>query len=262
MGIKMNNAPVYFTMAQVQFNPILNLENYLPSIQSKMREIHFPDYSREVVQEMTFPFAATTGIQIAPSVTNQARFRFGDIDGWQSFLLTQNQLSFQTTRYDTFETFLNCIASGLTILNEIMKLDFVERLGLRYLDAVQPNANESLAAYLAPEVLGLSQKTSGQLAHSISETFTQTKVGYLMARIVIRNGQLGLPIELATQKIKLNPKFLTQNEQHAIIDTDAFLEQRQAFNVTQIEADLTSLHDEIKSAFTTTVTDHAQTIWA
>ena len=37
MGKKLANAPVYYTVAQVQFNPILNLDSFLPAIQAKMR---------------------------------------------------------------------------------------------------------------------------------------------------------------------------------------------------------------------------------
>ena len=44
MGKKLTNAPVYYTVAQVQFNPVLDLDGYIPAIQSKMREAHFPGF--------------------------------------------------------------------------------------------------------------------------------------------------------------------------------------------------------------------------
>lgn len=260
MGTKMHNAPVYFTIAQVQFNPILDIEHYIPSIQAKMRELHFPDYSREIFQEMLFPFA---GAQAAPSIANQLRFRFGDIEGWQGFMLEQNKLSFYTTQYDTFETFSALVMQGLGILHQIIQLDFVERIGLRYLDAVQPQtADELLSAYLAPEVLGLSHKMSGELVHTISETLAQTKAGHLLTRIVILNGKVGLPPELADFTSKIQPRFTTRAGLHAIIDTDGFRKQREAFMLEKIASNLDTLHEEIKSVFNQTVTEHAQATWA
>ena len=34
MGKKLTNAPVFYTVAQVQFNPVLDLDGYIAPIQS------------------------------------------------------------------------------------------------------------------------------------------------------------------------------------------------------------------------------------
>ena len=133
MGTKLSSAPLYYTVAQVQFNPVLDLDGYIPAIQSKMRETHFSDYKKEVVQRLVFPFGNAEQDQMAaPTVASQSRYLFGDIDGRSSFMLETNTLSFQTTRYDTFETFSETLLGGLRILHNALGLDFVERIGLRY----------------------------------------------------------------------------------------------------------------------------------
>ena len=138
MGKKLTNAPVYYTVAQVQFNPVLDLDGYIPAIQSKMREAHFPDYKKEVVQRLVLPFGGTEQGQLAaPTVTPQSRYQFGDIDGRSLFLLETNALSFQTTSYDTFAIFSGALLKGLGVLHNALRLDFVERIGLRYLDEGQ-----------------------------------------------------------------------------------------------------------------------------
>ena len=58
MGKKMKNAPVYFTVAQVRFNPVLNMEGYLPTIQERMRATNFPDFKRETIQQLILSFAS------------------------------------------------------------------------------------------------------------------------------------------------------------------------------------------------------------
>lgn len=264
MGKKLNNAPVYYTVAQVQFNPILNLDGYIAAIQAKMREIHFPDFRQEVFQRLVLPFGGTeAGQMAAPTVTPQSRYLFGDISGRSLFLLETNALSFQTTNYDTFETFSGALLKGLGILHDALRLDFVERIGLRYLDAIQPfKDGETLRNFLVPEVLGLALRGEGQLQLSVSETTITTSAGQLISRVLIRNGQIGLPMELTGLAPSIDPRFTLREGLHAIVDTDASIAHREAFELAKVEARLIALHDEIDKSFKATVTDHAWTSWA
>lgn len=264
MGKKLNNAPVYYTVAQVQFNPILNLEGYIPSIQAKMREAHFPDFKQDVIQRLVLPLGGIEqGQMAAPTVTPQSRYLFGDIAGRSLFLLETNVLSFQTTEYDTFEVFSANLLKGLAILHEVLRLDFVERIGLRYLDAVQPSKEkESLHDYLVPEVLGLALRGAGQLQHSVSETSFATPAGQIISRVLIRNGHIGLPMELSGLAPTIDLRFTQRQGLHAIVDTDAFILHREIFELTKVGARLTALHEEIKLSFEATVTDYALASWA
>ena len=264
MGKKLTNAPVYYTVAQVQFNPVLDLDGYVPAIQSRMREAHFPDYKKEVFQQLVLPFGSTgQGQMVAPTVTPQSRYLFGDIAGRSIFLLETNVLSFQTTNYDTFETFSETFLKGLGILHDALRLDFVERIGLRYLDAVQPSKDgETLREFLVPEVLGLALRGEGQLQHSVSETIVLTAAGQLVSRVLIRNGQVGLPVELGGLAPVIDPRFTQRESLHAIVDTDASVGHREVFEPSKVGARLTALHDEIVKSFKATVTAHARASWA
>lgn len=264
MGKKLNNAPVYYTVAQVQFNPVLNLEAYIPAIQAKMREAHFPDYRQEVTQRIVLPFGGMEQGQMgAPTVTPQSRSLFGDIAGRSMFLLETNALSFQTTDYDTFKSFSATLLMGLGILHEALRLDFVERIGLRYLDAIQPSKEgESLREFLVPEVLGHALRGEGQLHQSVSETITATQAGQLVSRVLIRQGAVGLPMELSGLAPTIAPRFTQHQGLHAIVDTDASITHREAFELTKVESRLASLHGEIDKSFQATVTAHAVASWA
>jgi len=262
MGNRLSNAPVYYTVAQVQFNPILNLDGYLPAIQAKMREAHFPDYRQDVVQRLVIPFGNTELAQMAaPTISPQSRFLFGDIDGREMFLLEANAISLQTTSYNTFETFSATLMKGLHVLHEVIRLDFVERVGIRYLDAVQPVEAESLKDYLVPEVLGLALRGEGQLTHSVSETVVVTSAGQLVSRVLIREGHIGLPMDLVGPTPSISPRFTQFEGLHAIVDTDAAFIQREAFDLAKMETHLVALHDEIKKSFEATVTAHALAAW-
>lgn len=258
----MSNAPVYFTVAQVRFNPILNLESYLPAIQDRMRILQFPDFKRELIQQLIVPFGGGEDAQMStPSFQPHARCIFGDMKGRTSFVLESNALGLQTTAYDTFETFSKVLLQGLGIVHRAIGLDFSERVGLRYLDAVLPKEEESLTQYLEPEVLGLSQKLRGTLSHSFSETVTLTTSGKLVSRVIIQDGQVGLPPEMMSLAPKLDSRFTQQSGRHAIVDTDAFLELREAFDLGNLESTLVKLHEEILVSFKSTVTTHALKTW-
>lgn len=264
MGNKLTNAPVYYTVAQVQFNPVLDLDGYIPAIQSKMREAHFPDYKKEVFQQLVLPFSGTDqGQMVAPTLTPQSRYLFGDIDGRSLFLLETNALSFQTTNYDTFETFSATLLKGLGVLHDALSLNFVERIGLRYLDAIQPSKDgETLREFLVLEVLGLSLREGGQLQQSVSETIFSTVAGQLVSRVLIRHGRIGLPMELGGLAPVIDPRFTQREGLHAIVDTDASFTHRESFELSQVGGRLSALHDEIEKSFNATVTDHARASWA
>ncbi len=263
MGKKLSNAPVYYTVAQVQFNPILNLDAYIPAIQPKMRERRFPDFKQDVVQRLVLPFGAVEPGQLAaPTVAPQSRYQFGDVSGSARFVLETNALSFQTTDYETFEAFSETLLAGLGVMHDALHLDFIERIGLRYLDAVQPSEKGALRDFLVQEVLGLSLRADVQLQHSVSETVVATPAGQLVSRVLIRHGQVGLPLELTALAPKIAPRFTQRDGLHAIIDTDASTTQREAFDLTSVEAQLTALHNEIDKCFKAIVTEHALAAWA
>lgn len=264
MGKKLNNAPVYYTVAQVQFNPILNLEGFLPAIQAKMREKRFPDFRQEVFPRLVLPFGGMEQGQMAgPTVSQQSRYVFGDMDGRARFFLETNALSIQTTAYQTFDAFSAILLEGLSILHEAIRLDFVERIGLRYLDAVLPTKEgESLKEFLVPGVLGLALRGEGELLHSMSETVVMTSAGQLVSRVLIRNGVVGLPIELAGTAPSIDPRFTQRVGLHAILDTDASYTHREAFDLGVVGGRLFELHKEISKSFKATVTEYAESVWA
>lgn len=264
MGKKLSKAPVYYTVAQVQFNPILNLDGYMSAIQTKLREAHFPDFKQEIVQRLVLPLGWEAGQAAAPTVTPQFRYQFGDISGRSVFFLEPNSLSFQTTAYETFDDFSASMMRGLSILHEVIGLDFYERIGIRYLDAVLPQKDtEHLQDYLVPEVLGHAFKLKGQFQQAVSETVTINEAGQLISRVIIRNnGHVGLPMELAPHAPNIAPRFIQQEGLHAIIDTDAFYAQREVFDLGAIKSRLASLHAVVTSSFKATITTHAEAAWA
>ena len=252
MGKKLTNAPVYYTVAQVQFNPVLDMDGYIPSIQSKLREAHFPDYKKEVFQQLVLPFGgAEQGQMVAPSLTPQSRYLFGDIDGRSLFLLETNALSFQTTSYDTFETFSATFLKGLGILNDALGLNFVERIGLRYLDAVQPS--KRCGNSLCRKFWGFRCEMAVNSSNPSARLSSRLPLGSLCRVSSSVMGMLVFPWNWAVW-----PPSSTLD----LPSEMGCMTHRETFELSKVGARLTSLHDEIEKSFNATVTDHARASWA
>ncbi|AJQ56049.1 TPA: TIGR04255 family protein [Aeromonas hydrophila] len=260
MGNKLTNAPVYYTLAQVQFNPILDLDVFIPSIQAEMRKAGFPDFRNEVQQQFAISMGA--GQLTTPPMTQQVRYMFGNINATSHFILDHNGLILQSTDYASFENFSGMLLRALKMLNDVLALQFVERVGLRYLNAVQPNPGESLGDYLTPGVLGIQTHDGWNLQQSFTEVGFNTPVGQLISRVIIREGQIGIPMELTSLAPAIAPRFMDKYGLHAIMDNDCFSIHREGFILASIDERMRALHAEIEKSFQATVTAFALKTWS
>lgn len=256
----MSLAPVFYTLAQVQFNPIAQMSNYVAKLQEHLRRSGFPDFRAENQVELTIRRLDEAEPDVKP--TQHMRWSFTNTQRTEGYLLLSNALVFHTTTYDTFADFLKKVLYGLELVHEIVELAYIERIGLRYLDAVIPIGNDTLQQYLNPSLLGFSANLEGRLSHSFTETVTAIEDGNLVARAVITDGALALSPDLLPLQLELQPRFAEINGRNAVLDTDYFFAKRNDFNLIEVENQLQKSHDVITSAFRVAVTDYAIEKWA
>ncbi|WP_339377310.1 TIGR04255 family protein [Gloeocapsopsis dulcis] len=256
----MSLAPVFYTLAQVQFNPIAQMSDYVAKLQEHLRRSGFPDFRAENQFELTIRRLDETEPDVKP--TQHMRWSFTNTQRTEGYLLLSNALVFHTTTYDTFADFLKKTISGLELVHKIVELAYVERIGLRYLDAVTPIGNDTLQQYLNPSLLGFSANLEGRLSHSFTETVTAIEDGNLVARAVITDGALALSPDLFPLQLELQPQFAEINGRNAVLDTDYFVAKRNSFNLIEVEDQLQKAHDIITNAFKVAVTDYAREKWA
>ena len=259
MGNKMGHAPVYFALAQVKFNPLAALDSYVPAIQERLRKAGFPDF-----QQLQVASLVISGQQFAkPSVAT--RFLFLNAEKTSGFSLDQGGLAFQTADYDTFEPFLATLLQGLEIVHAEAGLNYSERVGIRFLDAVCPSGVESVSDYLQPHVLALSDRLPDrELEHSLSETRTRLGKSVLLSRAVIirqTNSGVAFPDDLQPVSVRLAEKFAKVTGSYAVLDTDSWIEDRQSFNLPLLEQTCKSLHSNIWRSFELMVTPYALEVW-
>jgi uncharacterized protein (TIGR04255 family) len=260
---KMTSAPVYFTLAQVQFNQVLALESYVPQIQDQLRRKGYPDTQRLVTAtfNLNMPPAPNDASAQSLPVSQAIRHTFSTIDKRAGFILDQGSLSFQTMEYDVFETFSQTLLEGLAIVHDTVSLSYTDRIGMRYLDAVYPGKGEELSEYLTESVIGLYGKLPGELLHSFSETRVKDNGINVVARVIVQDGRVGFPPDMQPIGLELLPRFMELYGMHAILDTDASQDLRTTFDLSQIKSSLANVHDVVTKSFNLSVTEHALKAW-
>lgn len=259
---KMRHAPVYFTIAQARFNPILALDSYVPTIQDLFRKEGFPDTQRASIA--TFNFNAVPGVEgnpQPPAVTQMTRYAFSTMNKTAGFILDHGSLAYQTVEYDMFKGFAATFMKGLRVIHDAVTLSYTDRIGLRYLDAVFPGKGEELSEYLDKAVLGLYGKVESTLVHSFSETRLRSEAANVTARIIIQDGRIGFPPDLQPIGLELAPRFQSMVGMHAILDTDGSQERRAAFDLEGIANRLSAIHAEVVASFRASVTSRAIEKW-
>lgn len=263
MGRRMQHAPVYFTIAQVRHNPVTSLRSYISDVQEAMRKSGYTDYKR--VPTVAFEITAGPDGVITPrQLPETDRFIFSNRESSHGFILDEGAISFQTTQYGAFEDFSAAFTKGLAIVHGIVTLDFSERVGIRYLDFVSPKTGEHPSQYLVQEIHGIASHLHGfDLNHSVTETLAKRDgLGNIVCRTITKHGRVGLPPDLQPMELRIDPKFEGYSGLHAIIDTDASFEGREAFDIAAIDRRMNALHEAASEAFKASVTTHAIEAWS
>ena len=259
MGEKWNNPPVFYTLAQIKFNPIAQMEEYVPELQDRLRRIGYPDYQPEHKIEVAIRKSASPQPDVRPQ--QLVRWNFTNIDRTEAYTLHPDALIFHSTQYAHFGDFSEKVLEGLSLAHEVIDLAYIQRIGLRYLDAVVPKDGGSLDNYINPSLLGLTATVSGQLTHSFTETVSQVNGGTLVARTVITEGGLAMPPDLFPMVLALPDHLGKLSGRIAVLDTDYFVEHRSGFDLNNVKGQLLVSHKIVGDTFKSSITEHAISVW-
>jgi uncharacterized protein (TIGR04255 family) len=262
MSPPLKNPPVYFTLVQVRFNAVLKLADYLPAIQEVLRKSGYPLFEEQ--RAMLVRVAIRDG-QPVPEPHERMRYQFADVDGTHAFLLDPDALTLQSTNHLNFEAFSERFLDALRVVHDAVGLAVSERIGLRYLDRVDPRPGDNLADYLAPQTHGLNallgQALGVEPQHAYSESLSKVGDVALRCRVVTQSGRLTFPPDLQPTGLKVQDRFTVLDGWHAIIDTDGSVESREAFSVENVARHLDRIHAVIREAFRAVATKTAFDYW-
>jgi uncharacterized protein (TIGR04255 family) len=257
MGRKMRNPPIFYTIAQVQFSPFLQMTKIVSDIQASLRK-KYPDFRQDKMANFILQFGPQGPIQ----QQGGDRWHFIDAKNSSGFILRNEALVFHTTAYETSEVLFECVLEGIGAVNKYAELGFVESVAIRTLDAVVPEGGTALRKYLKPAVRGFSEEFDGQLKQSVVEsTWDIPPNGVLISRSAIVQGGLGVPMDLFPLSLELKPSIRTLNVQHAVLDNDRQEKGRFDYNLDQIHERLVTVKKGASLAFSKAVTPFALEQW-
>ncbi|WP_422776838.1 TIGR04255 family protein [Pseudomonas mediterranea] len=261
MSAKLANAPVYYALAQVRFNPVALMEKFANELQDHLRRSGYPIFETEVGRSIDFG-DATNNQEFKPTITETPNWFFTSGDRNNGYVLGPDFLTFQTTNYLDHEEFFQSLCKGLDILNEIASIDGISRIGLRYLDAVVPEPGEQTNLFLHSQVQGVEfglEPLGGSW-----ESAYKTDQGILVAKIYKAvNSLLGFPVDLQPRSLTIRDKFVfSAPKDHAVIDLDHFSQLSLPMNADLIYENFVKLHAPLNQCFRALATEHAFSRWS
>jgi uncharacterized protein (TIGR04255 family) len=260
MSAKMANPPVFYTIAQVKFNPVLDMQDFISSLQKKWRSA-YPDFSQDAVNEIQFHLPGP-GKATEVKTSSSPRWNFKNIEKTSCYTVGTNFLTFQTTSYQDSDHFIAALVKGFSDLHSIVKLAYTESLGMRMLDAIVARGEDDVAMYLQPNILNLAGKLDGECRQAISQLQMDTGDGQLLiAKLIMLKGQVGIPQELVPLPLTLSGRVLAINGTHVVLDNDCIQNKRVPIDLDDITKRFRVAKAHLSKAFLETVSEYAITVW-
>ena len=271
----LSNAPLFYSLIQVIFNPLPTLakdQEMIAAIQDKFRRAGFPDLLKEQSGVLQI---ADQPMQLPPGFEPQPRWHFMNSSRTEGFTLIMNAIAFHTTRYTDEQTFVDRTLMGVQIIHEVASLAYVDRIGVRLLNAIKPGEGCELDQYVLPAALGLigaKKSIDGRNFNlSVNENRIDLSDGPLHNRVIVAtlvDSKPLMPGELLPMHLTLQPRFENLSGTMAFVDSDHWTEGRVDFNSSDIDTTFdvlrsksTRLKANLRSVFQLLVTPHALKEW-
>lgn len=248
-------APVFYALAQIKFNWVEQMANYVGPLQDALRRQGYPDFREDHQLHMQ----VTPGPQLDVQRQEVKRWVFTDQTRQEGFILLKDAMIFQTANYSRFTDFKRVVLEGLEALHRQVELAYIDRIGLRYLDAVIPSEGYPLEQLLSPGLIGLYREVAGEPRQAVTETVSGVADGTLMVRTLISPQGVVLPPDLQPMSLQLDSRIAaSQGREAAVLDSDYYVAQRDTFDSQAVARQLDASHAVILEAFNRATTQQAR----
>jgi uncharacterized protein (TIGR04255 family) len=247
--VPLSKQPLVLVLCQVRFSPVRKMGDYISSIQEVFRRHEFPIERAGKIQQLTITPAGVQAVE-------QDRWEYLTKDERWSVTVLQDSVVLQTTAYERFENFaeqLEVAVRTVLGLTEQDKLGIVQRVGLRYVNLIQPAAGEDFRIYLRPGFRGASDAPFVPRSHRLYvESVGRTSVGDTPGTMVLRVTQNDQGFDLPPDLIVGAPKFQQRarnGELVTLIDMDHFIEGTFDPSAEWVTARAYAMHDHLIETF-------------
>lgn len=249
--VKLDRSPLVLVLVQARFSPQADLDSLLPDFRKACEDLGYPVFRSGRVR--TVNVAA-----VGPADTVEApRWDFLDKAMSWNVILAPEFLMLQTTQYPVFEDFLERWRQVLDAARSL-GIPLVERLGLRYVDLIQPGPGEQVSTYLDPALAGYEPPAGSGLERSFHTAATVLKSA--QGRMLVRVSPATSPFPPDLDQLHL--KGLVQPSPGAVfLDFDHAAEENIDFDPSVVVAATDALHGAHEALFRKVATPHALRAW-
>ncbi len=255
-ALVLSKSPLSMVLCQVRFSKIRSMSSYVPLFQERARVEGYPvDCSAKIKEVVVSP----TGTE----VTERDHWEFLDRDRTISIVLTEDFLTLSTTRYSTFEVFVCQLRSACKMLADTVQGLLMQRVGLRYVDAIRTKSGESFRNYVKAEFHGIAEphpflNPTVRMKH---ETVGQTDFGLMIVRLSQNHEGKVIPDDVGFPNLKSMIEGVGDSELITLLDLDHFRKEEDELSGERVEEWAWSLHDGLELVFRTVVTESALREW-
>lgn len=253
---KIHNDPLSLVLCQIRFDRVRKMAEFIPAIQDHLRRNGFPSDVSGILQQVLLTAAGPQTIQ-----TKQEEFRSAD-NTW-SIVVGEDTLVLITSNYNRFAGFADKLRLAIETVDATAELRHgqITRIGLRYIDVIQPRPGETHRNYLQNNLHGPQSAvfTQGPLVHL--EAAGRTDLGTMILRITQNDQGILVPPDIALKPLR-HKQVAQQGQLLTLVDSDHFVEGAWAFDLKAIIETVDNLHRGINTAFfNDIITPHAKTVW-
>jgi len=261
----MPHAPLVYTVGMLEYAPIPEISDYIPSIQEALRR-EFPEI---------LPRISINRLHVSFN-TAQRRQEFRQIEDFLWAMNTadrewgvvfgENRLILQTGSYAHFEDFVDRFCRIVQAISKKAEITYTSSIGIRYIDNILDRDGLSIGEQLIPGFMSPALTPEFVPELSRVEHIYKSNEGNLFLRCYTLQDHPGIPEDvrvMADQLFRGQAAMTNVEERFALLDTDHIYrpDQLEPFNIDDIAARLNRLHEGASMAFRTAVTQEALTAW-
>jgi uncharacterized protein (TIGR04255 family) len=255
---KLHQDPLSLVLCQIKFSKVRKMPELIPQIHDLLRKEGFPEDVSSTVQQVII---TPDGI---PQITPRKQDEFRSKDNKWSLVISEDMLVLVTTAYDRFEGFADRLKRSLEIVDQIAGINqgLVNRIGLRYVDVINPKAGETYRDYLQPSLHGPTSPMFTDLNNWLHlESVGRTTLGTMIVRITQNDQGFVLPPDI-THKPMAYKMHIEPGSIITLVDSDHFVEGSWDYNLESIMETVDELHEVINATwFNDLVTSKALKTW-